>query len=189
MKKSMTFPKSKNSLSLWFCLLLVSFISTERFALAAETEWKAGIAKAVITPETGVWLAGYGSKRLPDGKLHDIWMKALALEDNKGHRAVLITSDFQGVPRSMSDRVFAEIKQKFQLERHQIMFTFSHNHCGPRLGDDLYDYYPVDPMQVKLVDEYTDRMVVKTVDMIGESLKNLAPAQLQMGTGHSTFAV
>ena len=65
--------------------------------------WKAGVAKAVITPEKAVWLAGYGSKRAPDGKLHDLWMKALALEDERGRRAVLITSDFQGVPRSMSD--------------------------------------------------------------------------------------
>ena len=55
--------------------------------------------RTVITPETSVWLAGYGSKRPPDGKLHDLWMKALALEDNSGQRAVLITSDFQGVPR------------------------------------------------------------------------------------------
>lgn len=189
MKKSVTCLETINSVAPWFCILFVSFFSIGYTEAHAETQWKAGIAKVIITPQTGVWLAGYGTKRLPDGKLHDIWMKALALEDDKGHRAVLITSDFQGVPRSMSDRVFAEIKQKFQLERHQIMFTFSHNHCGPRLGDDLYDYYPVDPMQVKLVNEYTDRMVVKTVDMIGESLKNLAPAQLQMGNGHTTFAV
>ena len=51
-------------------------------AVAAESSsWKAGVAKAVITPEKPVWLAGYGSKRPPDGKLHDLWMKALALED------------------------------------------------------------------------------------------------------------
>ena len=103
--------------------------------------WKAGVAKAVITPEKAVWLAGYGSKRAPDGKLHDLWMKALALEDERGRRAVLITSDFQGVPRSMSDPVFEQLRTKFGLERHQVMFTFSHNHCGPRLGDDLVDYY------------------------------------------------
>src|SRR5689334_12620309 len=74
-----------------------------RSAEAADAaSWKAGIAKAVITPDTSVWLAGYGSKRAPDGKLHDLWMKALALEDDKGNRVVLITSDFQGVPRVMS---------------------------------------------------------------------------------------
>ena len=151
--------------------------------------WKAGVAKAVITPEKAVWLAGYGSKRAPDGKLHDLWMKALALEDERGRRAVLITSDFQGVPRSMSDRVFEQLRTKFGLERHQVMFTFSHNHCGPRLGDDLVDYYPVEAEQVKLVDEYTALMVEKAVAVVGESLAKLAPASLRIGEGKTTFAV
>jgi len=154
-----------------------------------ETTWKAGVAKAVITPETSVWLAGYGSKRAPDGKLHDLWMKALALEDPSGHRVVMVTSDFQGVPKSMSDRVFKQLLTKLKLERHQVMLTFSHNHCGPRLGDDLVDYYPVEEAQVKLIDEYTSKMVVDCVEMVERSLANLAPAQLQQGTGKTTFAV
>ena len=156
---------------------------------SADSTWKAGVAKAVITPETSVWLAGYGTKRPPDGKLHDLWMKALALEDAAGHRVVLITSDFQGVPKSMSDRVFARLRGELGLERSQVMFTFSHNHCGPRLGDDLVDYYPVEPEQVKLVEEYTDRMVALAVSMVGEALTRLAPARLQTGRGTATFAV
>ena len=60
-------------------------------AIAQEKTWKAGVAKAVITPEKSVWLAGYGTKRAPDGVLHDLWMKALTLEDADGNRAVLIT--------------------------------------------------------------------------------------------------
>ena len=151
--------------------------------------WKAGVAKRVITPETSVWLAGYGSKRAADGKLHDLWMKAIALEDQSGNRAVLITSDFQGVPKVMSDRVFQKAEEQFHLTRSQIMLTFSHNHCGPRLGDDLIDYYPVDEAQEKLVAEYTDLMVDRTVELIGEALKNLAPASLQFGDGKTTFAV
>ena len=156
---------------------------------AAEETWKAGIAKQVITPEKTVWLAGYGSKRAPDGKLHDLWMKALALEDPKGNRVVLVTSDFQGVPKEMSDRVFAELKQKLKLERHQVMITFSHNHCGPRLGLDLVDYYPIEDEQVKLVDEYTTLMEKKLVEMIGKAIADLAPANLQAGQGTCTFAV
>ncbi len=155
----------------------------------AATVWKAGVAKAIITPEKAVWLAGYGSKRAPDGKLHDLWMKALALEDDAGHRAVLITSDFQGVPKMMSDPVFEQLKAKFGLERTQVLFTFSHNHCGPRLGDDLVDYYPIEADQVKLVNEYTDQMIAKCVEMVGEALSKLAPANLQQGEGRATFAV
>lgn len=158
-------------------------------ARGAEPVWKAGLAKVVITPEKAVWLAGYGSKRVPDGKLHDLWMKALALEAADGRRAVLVTSDFQGVPKSMSDRVFAELKQKHGLEREQVMFTFSHNHCGPRLGDDLVDYYPVEAEQVELVNQYTDQMVAKAVALVGEALANLTPAQVHVGAGQTTFAV
>lgn len=151
--------------------------------------WKAGVAQAVITPEKAVWLAGYGTKRVPDGKLHDLWMKALVLEDAGGRRVVLVTSDFQGVPKVMSDPVFSQLKQKFGLEREQVMITFSHNHCGPRLGDDLIDYYPVEAEQEELVREYTGQMVTRLVAMVGEALSKLAPATLQTGEGRATFAV
>ncbi|MCO6457385.1 MAG: neutral/alkaline non-lysosomal ceramidase N-terminal domain-containing protein [Pirellulaceae bacterium] len=177
---------------LWMLSLLVlsPWIGIGAGALRAEElPWRAGVARAVITPDTPVWLAGYGSKRPPDGKLHDLWMKALAIEDVQGHRAVLITSDFQGVPRSMSDRVFQQLKQRYGLERHQVMFTFSHNHCGPRLGDDLQDYYPVDAEQVALVEQYTSQMIVRSVELVGQALERLAPAELRQGEGRTTFAV
>lgn len=169
------------------CLLSVA--SATAPAPAQDRTWKAGLAKAVITPEKGVWLAGYGSKRPPDGKLHDLWMKALALEDPAGQRAVLVTSDFQGIPKEMSDRVLAQLHKRFGLERRQILLTFSHNHCGPRLGTDLVDYYPVEAEQVKLVDEYTALMESKLVAMVGEALARLRPARLHVGTGKTTFAV
>jgi Neutral/alkaline non-lysosomal ceramidase, N-terminal len=151
--------------------------------------WKVGLAKAIVTPEKAVWLAGYGTKRVPAGKLHDLWAKAIALEDERSHRAVMITSDFQGVPKMMSDAVFDRLRARFHLERHQVLLTFSHNHCGPRLGDDLVDYYPVEAEQVKLVDDYTTLMVERLVELVGESLSKLAPASIRIGEGKTTFAV
>lgn len=151
--------------------------------------WRAGVARRVITPSTPVWLAGYGSKRAPDGVLHDLWMKALALESADGTRVVLVTSDFQGVPASMSDRVFSAVADRHGLGRDALMITFSHNHCGPRLGDDLQDYYPEDPDQERLVAEYTDECVERMTDLVGEALADLAPATLATGRGSCTFAV
>lgn len=167
------------------CVLLAAATA----ACGDEPLWKAGVARAVITPTAGVWLAGYGTKRPPDGKLHDLWMKALALEDARGERVVLVTSDFQGVPKSMSDRVLEQVQARYGLERRQVMITFSHNHCGPRLGDDLIDYYPVEVEQEALVEAYTREMIAAMVDMIGQSLAHLAPAKLQQGEGRTTFAV
>lgn len=171
------------------CLVVICIAGLVGSAAGQDATWKAGLAKANITPQKSVWLAGYGSKRPPDGKLHELWMKALALEDPTGQRAVLVTSDFQGVPKEMSDNVFAQLQKKLKIERQQVMITFSHNHCGPRLGLDLVDYYPIEEEQVKLVDEYTTLMEGKLVDMIGEALGKLVPVKLQSGEGKTTFAV
>jgi hypothetical protein len=176
-----------------FSRLTIAIVS---FAFAvqvrAETNdkaWKVGVAKVVITPDTPVWLAGYGSKRVPDGKLHDIWAKALAFEAADGSRAVLITSDFQGVPKMMSDRVFETVSKKYGLDRSRIMFTFSHNHCGPRLGDDLIDYYPVEAEQERIVEAYTSKMVEACVGLVGAALADMAPATIETSEGKCTFAV
>ena len=155
----------------------------------AEAGWKAGLAKSDLTPKADVWLAGYGSRRVATETIHPLWMKALALDDGKGHRVVLITSDFQGVPKGMSDRVFQQVKQKYRLERHQVMYTFSHNHSGPRLGEDLIDYYPVEEAQEELVRKYTDTMVTVSVELIGRALADLKPATIHTGQGRSTFGV
>ena len=171
------------TLSLLFVYLIAAPVHSQ------EPTWKAGVATAIITPTKGVWLAGYGSKRPPDGKLHDLWMKALALEDTKGQRVVLVTSDFQGIPKEMTDRVFVQLKKKLGLERHQVIITFSHNHCGPRLGSDLVDYYPIEAEQVKLVEEYTAEMETAMVKLIGHALTKLAPARLHTGEGRTDFAV
>ncbi len=171
------------------CVFLVFLLAGAGNAPADDDLWMAGVARRVITPETPVWLAGYGSRRVPQGKLHELWMKALALQDTSGNRVVMITSDFQGVPKVMSDRVFSRLSDEAGLERHQVMLTFSHNHCGPRLGDDLVDYYPVDADQVRLIDDYTDRMVADCVEMVAEALQKLEPARLHTSRGRATFAV
>jgi hypothetical protein len=183
----------------WVAIILLIGNVTPRAVRAMEREpgqadatpasWKAGLARVVVTPDSKVWLAGYGTKRVPDGKLHDLWAKALTLEDGQGRRAVLITSDFQGVPRGVSERVFERLRDRYGLGRDQVMLTFSHNHCGPRLGDDLVDYYPVEVEQVALVGEFTDLMVERLVRLVGESIAALAPATLRTGEGRSTFAV
>ena len=151
--------------------------------------WKAGTAKAVITPETEVWLAGYGSKRVPEGKLHDLWVKALALEDPDGNVAVLVTTDHMGIPKAMYERMVRMLNERAGLERSQVMFTFSHNHCGPRLRGDLTDYYPYEPEQAERVAEYTDSVSDVMVETAVRALANRTPSRLSVGEGKATFAV
>src|SRR5690349_3796930 len=58
---------------LHLCWLISAILICSGASPAAAADppgWKAGLAKAVITPDTSVWLAGYGGRRPPDGKLH-----------------------------------------------------------------------------------------------------------------------
>ena len=82
--------------------------------------WKAGVARVVITPEQSMWLAGYGSRDHPsEGTIHDLWAKALALEDANGKQAVLITSDLLGFPKNLSDRIATGWNQNFTWQGHR----------------------------------------------------------------------
>ena len=151
--------------------------------------WQVGIGRRVITPQTPVWLAGYGTKRAPDGKIHDIWVKALALQAPDGKRVVLATTDHMGMSRTIYESLHAQVHDRFGLDRSEFMLTFSHNHCGPCLRDDLVDYYPSDEEQRRLVAEYSDWMEGQVVEAVEEALSNWQQAQLLKGEGNCTFAV
>src|SRR5262245_45737929 len=96
-------------------LLLVPAIAMP--SLAQEKTWKASTARAGITPQQPVWLSGYAGQRVPTGKLHDLWLKVLALEDADGHRAVLLTSDLMGFSQAAYDDLCADLKKRYELER------------------------------------------------------------------------
>src|SRR5262245_4235365 len=88
----------------WAAILGV-FLSASLDA-GAESIWKAGVAKAVITPKEPMWMAGYGSRDKPSqGQEMDLFLRVVALEDADGHRAVILSSDTLGIPRTIYDAV------------------------------------------------------------------------------------
>ncbi len=153
-------------------------------------KWRAGVARANITPLESMWMAGYAARAHPsEGKLQDLWLKVLALEDSSGQRAIVVTTDLLGLPAAVSDRVYAQLRDKLGLERRAIMFTSSHTHCGPVLRGALLDIYPLDEEQRFKVEAYTARLEQQMIEAVEQSLRNLAPAKLAAGMGRAGFAV
>jgi hypothetical protein len=183
----------------WLCLVLlvagpaVGRISNPSYGRAAEPEtagWKAGAAKVKITPAHLMWMSGYGSRTKPaEGKLHDLWAKALVLEDAHGRRCALVTMDLVGIPRDLSLAVRDELKKKHGLAREAVILSVSHTHTGPVVGHNLGAMYFLDDEQRKLVEDYAVDLQSKLVAVVGEALGKLAPARLERGLGHVTFAV
>src|SRR5437899_10572636 len=108
----------------WLMLSLSLLFPGSSLALAAEpnaASWKAGVAKVAITPEHFMWMSGYAARTKPaEGKLHDLWAKALVLEDPDGRRGVLVTMDLVGIPRDLSVAVCGEFKKTYGLPREAI---------------------------------------------------------------------
>ncbi|MEO6284727.1 MAG: neutral/alkaline non-lysosomal ceramidase N-terminal domain-containing protein [Dyadobacter sp.] len=159
-------------------------------ASAQTKSWKAGVAKVAITPQDPMWMAGFASRTHgSDGKLHDLWAKALALEDADGKQAVMITTDLLGFPKNLSDNIRAQILAKYKLSKAQIILNSSHTHSGPVLGTALSDIYPLNPEEQNKIDAYTTKLAEQIVALAGDALKALQPATLHAQNGVARFQV
>jgi hypothetical protein len=160
-------------------------------AAAADT-WKAGVAKANITPQEPMWMAGYAARTRPaEGRATELWAKALALEDAAGKRVVLVTLDLVGIDRALSNAIRDELEKKHGLARSQIAINCSHTHSGPVVARNLrpMHFYALNKEQQEQVKNYADRLHAAVVEIVGQAIARLAPAQLAWGSGRTDFAV
>lgn len=152
--------------------------------------WKIGTGRTVITPNEPTWMAGYSSRTSPsEGKLHDLWAKALLLEDARGNRSLLITMDILGVSKDFSDEVRSLINRKYNLNNSQIILSSSHTHSGPVISRALQYIYPMTEQDWKIVDKYTEQLKEKLVELVDQAIKNLQPAHIYTQNGITRFQV
>ena len=159
---------------------------------ASAADWKAGVAKTKITPSEFMLMAGYGSRTEPaNGKLTDLWAKALVLEDERGSCGVVVTLDLVGIDRTLSAKICETLKTKHGLARKQISICTSHTHTGPAVGMNLapLHYLVATPKQQKQIEAYSLTVHDKVVSVVGSAIDNIQPAKLSWGNGRSTFAV
>ena len=156
----------------------------------AEAGWKAGTGRVAITPKEPMWMAGYASRTGPsEGAVHDLWAKALAIEDPAGERAILVTLDVCGIDRELSNRVRDALESGHRLSRRQIVLACSHTHSGPVVGTNLLTMYKIDADQRRRIAEYAEFLVGAIVSACGQAISRLEESQLAWGTGRCDFAV
>jgi hypothetical protein len=177
--------------------IVLSLVLTAAFSHAAgAVEYEAGAAKICITPAKGLLLVGYPhfrTHRPAEGTLHDLWAKALALQDSTGKRVVIVTFDLNGIPRAVADGLAARIQKKFGLQRSALVLNASHTHSAPVLESNAVFnprvIYDASPEEVERIHEYTATFADNIETVVGSALHDLAPARLSFGNGRATFAV
>lgn len=188
MKPTKPMQSSRRVVNPYRSLLLIALVALSSAARAGT--WKAGTARAKITPAGSIWLSGYASRDHPsEGALHDLWAKALALESPSGQRALLLTTDLIGVPRRFSADLCEAIRKRHGLDRRQIAISTSHTHSGPVVASNLNAMYFLGPEEERRVEDYALRLHRDLVRIAGQALARLSPCELSRGNGTATFAV
>ncbi len=153
-------------------------------------DFKAGVARIDITPKTPIWMSGYGDrKHASEGVIHPLWAKALAIEDPKQNRVVIVTTDLIGLPRAISDVVAARALKQFDLDRSHLLLNSSHTHTGPLVRKNLQTMFELGDEDKRRIDVYGTELTDNLVSVIGAALGKLEPVQLSYGMGAAHFGV
>ncbi len=159
-------------------------------SIAQGADWRAGVARLKITPEKPIWMSGYGNRNKPsEGVMHDLWAKALALEDRKGNRAVIVTTDLIGLPKAVSEQIAAECLKRYGLPRERLLLNSSHTHTGPMVRENLMTMFDLGEEEKSRIQEYGQRLVETIIDAVGAALGDLQDARLTYGKGTAPFAI
>ncbi len=171
-------------------LLLILFCSQPAWSA---TKWQVGVSSVKITPERSMWMAGYAARKTPsEGVVGDLFAKAMAIQDEQGQRIVIVTVDLIGIPRDLRNQLEAEVRDKFQLPREGLWLNASHTHCGPELR---MARIPAEgpaaevEQRQQLALDYMAKLHQQLVDLIGQSLKELSPANLDYLHARCGFAM
>ncbi|MCP5541528.1 MAG: neutral/alkaline non-lysosomal ceramidase N-terminal domain-containing protein [Akkermansiaceae bacterium] len=154
--------------------------------------WKAGFARATITPEKLIWMSGYAARKKPaEGKVQDLFAKAMALEDETGGRFVFVTLDLIGVPQGLRWRVAKRAEEQFQLPPERLLLNASHTHSGPepwRRAEPPTEEQ-LESQKTRDSWEYTRDLEEKMVAIIGDAIGRLEAARITFGHARCGFAM
>jgi neutral ceramidase len=169
--------------------LVLTFL-VAALSLATAADFRAGVSKIDITPQGPIWLSGYANRtHASTGVAHPLFAKALALDDGRGGRVVIVTTDLIGLPRAITDVVAARALKDYGLDRRQLLFNSSHTHTGPVVRPNLTTMFDLGPEDQKRLEDYSRKLTEDLATVIGGALGNLAPAKLSVGHGSAGFAI
>lgn len=178
-------------------VILFLFASVTTFAVDGSErsdgnskQWKAGAASLDITPELPMWMAGYGSRNRPGDEVAlPIFAKALAIEDERGEAAVIITLDILGVPRILRKSVEQRVFELYDIAPSHLLMNASHTHSGPEIRAINTFLEQEDPGRTEQVNHYQEELEEMIIQVIDEALQAMVPARLAFGQSTAGFAM
>lgn len=151
--------------------------------------WKAGVARTIITPAEPMWLAGWAVRNEPArGTLADLYARALAFEDQNGGRLVLVTVDLIAVSQELTLAVAEQAARRWRLPRERLLLCASHTHSGPEIRPDKIPFFHIPVEYARKIEPYVDWLVVQLVALIDAAIDDLQPGSLSVHETTVSFA-
>jgi neutral ceramidase len=182
-----TFNKKENIKPMKKLLFLFIFLA---YSITLCAQIKVGVARKAITPKTPVWLSGYASRNKPSTEiLHDLWAKALVIEENPCSRIVIVTTDILGLTHEISEVVANSINKKYGIKRSQLLLNSSHTHSGPAIWPSLSVIFNLNTADQQAAGQYTRELSEDIVEVIEMAMNNRAPMRIFCGHSSADFAI
>ena len=168
------------------CVLVLSI----NISHAQAQGWRVGTSAVKITPEKPIPLVGYASRTNAFKTVdQDIYAQGLALQDESGNRALLVTADICILSPTVAEPICDELMAKTGLKREQILLSVSHTHSGPWVALAPSRALNLPESLTNDVVEYTRVFQKKLVEAGTGALAKLAPAKISYGTGAANFVM
>lgn len=165
--------------------------------------WRAGVAKADITPDTPVRLSGYASRTQPFASIADrLSVRALVLEPTAveptspassaaDQPLVIVSIDAIGISSVLTEQILADVLPKLGIPRSRIVFCTSHSHTAPHLDATIPNLFgiPIEGAERDEIIRYTERLRREIVSVILQASSNRGTATVEYGLGHADFAI
>jgi neutral ceramidase len=155
----------------------------------SEPLWKAGAASVKITPTEPMWLAGWAARRQPaSSAAMDLFVKALAVEDWRGERLVIVTADLIAIPRALAEAVARQALNRWSLSRDRLLFNASHTHSGPEVRPDKVPFFEIPGEFAEKIEPYVQGLEKKILGAVDAALTKLEPVTIRAFESNVSFA-
>jgi hypothetical protein len=160
---------------------------------AAEPLVPVGAARADITPELPIQLAGYQQRTTEATRVvAPLHVRALAIGSDADGPVVLVTAEVIAVSEALSDAVASAVRAKHPtIRRERIAVCATHQHNGPAIAGTIPFMFSRDlPADVtERLEKFTAMLREKMIAVALAALADRRPARLSWAQGTAKFAV
>ena len=147
---------------------------------------RAGAARCVITPPTGMTMGGYAAREgVAQDKAGELYATALVFEDERTRIAILAL-DLLFVQEPLASNLRQDIGARIGVSKSNVMLNCSHTHCGPTSEGLQYDD---DEHQKRFRDAYNARLRNELPALAALAVHRLRPARIGLGEGEARIGI